>query len=371
MPLPEPDTGYAPLAFALPPWSTLTLSSGVRMHCIPDMTQELLSVTLVCGRGATEQTRPSQAVMTGAMLTRGTRMNTAPEIADIVDALGASIRSSGNRDAVSISISGLAKHHGTMIRILAECAVHPSFDEEEFERLRALYVSDHELSLAYPGYCASQAFSSLAYADHPYGTPLNGTKADLESVTAQDCRRFQDSMKDHAAWTVVVAGAFDHDVVTREVDEALADLRPSPSVRPDFRTASRSGLVTGYSVGPSAQQTVFQIGQHCIGRLDPDYAALTVLNTLFGEYFLSRLNSVLREEKGFTYGVHSSLAFRRHGYLFLAWSSVSAENLEESLSIVLREWQRLRDEPVPAEEFDLCRRYLSGMLATSIETPQQ
>lgn len=371
MPLPEPHIENPPVPFTLPSWSTVTLASGVRLHCVPDMTQELLTISLVCGQGATEQSRASQAVMTGAMLTRGTHSFTAPEIADIIDAVGASLRSSGNRDTVTMTISGLAKHREVMIRMLAECAVNPSFDPDEFERLRALYVSDHELSLAYPGYCASQAFGSLVYPSHPYGVPLNGTKADLERISAQDCREFYADMRRNARWTVVVAGACETDSIARELDAALADLQPAPTPRSQYPAQATSGIVTGFTCVESAQQTVFQVGQHCIGRLHPDYAALTVLNTLFGEYFLSRLNSVLREEKGFTYGVHSSLAFRRHGSLFLAWSSVSAENLEESLSIVHKEWTRLRDEPVPAEEFAICRQYLSGILATSIETPQQ
>ncbi|MFN5866279.1 MAG: M16 family metallopeptidase [Candidatus Kapaibacterium sp.] len=371
MPLPEPQSSQTIAPFTLPPWTTSTLAGGIRVHCIPDTTQELLTISFVCARGATEQTRASQAVMTGAMLTRGTHTHTAPQIADIIDAVGASIRASGTRDTVSLSVSGLAKHTDIMLRVAVDCILHPVFDAEEFERLRSLYLSDHELSLAYPGYCASQAFGAMMYKHHPYGNALNGTREDLLSITPEDCKAFYTEMRERSAWTVVVAGACNTENILRRLEEALTELRPLPAARAVYTASNSAHITTAYTCVESAHQAVFQVGHHCIGRLDPDYAALTVLNTLFGEYFLSRLNSVLREEKGYTYGVNSSLSFRRHGSMFLAWSSVRSENLEESLHIVHKEWRRLRDEPIPEAEFLLCRRYLSGILATSIETPQQ
>src|SRR5690606_26697055 len=111
-----------------------------------------------------------------------------------------------------------------------------------------------------------------------------------------------------------------------------------------------------------------RIGHVGPARDTPDYFALLVLNTIFGGAFTSRLNSRLREEKGFTYGAGSAFASRRHGGPFVASSAVFTGATAEAVGIVLREMERIRAEPVPAVELERAKNYLALGLPRRFET---
>jgi zinc protease len=122
---------------------------------------------------------------------------------------------------------------------------------------------------------------------------------------------------------------------------------------------------------PGAAQSVIVIGAAGVERTNPDYAAIEVMNTLLGGSFSSRLNSNLREEKGYTYGAGSGFSYRPLPGPFNAGSSVRTNVTDSSLVEFFKEFDRLRNEPVDPVELERAKAYLALGLAGEFETTTQ
>jgi predicted Zn-dependent peptidase len=122
---------------------------------------------------------------------------------------------------------------------------------------------------------------------------------------------------------------------------------------------------------PGAAQSVIMIGGPGVDRRSPDYPAITLMNTLFGGSFSSRINQILREQKGFTYGARSGFDWRRVPGPFVASSAVRTNVTDSSLAIFFSEFRRLRAEPVSAAELDRSRSYITLGALGDFETTRQ
>ncbi|MCL4865581.1 MAG: insulinase family protein, partial [Gemmatimonadales bacterium] len=108
---------------------------------------------------------------------------------------------------------------------------------------------------------------------------------------------------------------------------------------------------------PGAAQSVINIGGPGVERSSPDYPAISLMNTILGGSFSARLNDILREQKGFTYGANSGFSWRPVPGPFLASSAVRTDVTDSSLAIFFEQFRRIRDEPVPTDELERARAY--------------
>ena len=111
------------------------------------------------------------------------------------------------------------------------------------------------------------------------------------------------------------------------------------------------------------------MGLPVIGRENPDFFALKLLCTILGGYFGSRLMSNIREEKGYTYGISSSIAAMRYGSYLTISTQTGTEFTRPLIDEVFAEIDRLRNEPVPTDEFITVQNYLRGDMARTLDSP--
>jgi predicted Zn-dependent peptidase len=119
----------------------------------------------------------------------------------------------------------------------------------------------------------------------------------------------------------------------------------------------------------NANQNAVTIGKRVPTQHHPDSAGLKLLSTIFGGYFGSRLMSNLREEKGLTYGIHSSVVSFVHEAIFMVHAEVTAEKTDEAIREIFFEMQRLREELVPETELEPLRSYLLGRMLEDFDGP--
>ena len=122
---------------------------------------------------------------------------------------------------------------------------------------------------------------------------------------------------------------------------------------------------------PGAPQSELRIGHVGTKRLIVDFHALSVTNALLGGLFNSRLNRLLREERGYTYGVHSGFDMRRAAGPFAVRCAVESDVTAPAIVDIMSELERLREDPVEAAELDAARDYLIGVFPLRFETSAQ
>jgi predicted Zn-dependent peptidase len=122
---------------------------------------------------------------------------------------------------------------------------------------------------------------------------------------------------------------------------------------------------------PEAAQSEIRIGHSGVARNNPDYFALTVMNTILGGQFTSRINMNLRENKGYTYGARSGFPMYINGGSFVASGAVKSAVTDSSVIEFMKELRLIRDADVTAEELDFAKKSLILREPRNFETPGQ
>jgi predicted Zn-dependent peptidase len=366
-----PDVGEPP-SLALPEIEDYTLDNGLRVILVERDEVPLVSLELQLRGGASAHpvSKAGLAGFTADMLDEGTQSRSALQIAEVVELLGATLVSSAGYDASQIRLSVLRAKLEDALEVLADLVVRPTFPDDEMERVRRERRARVVQRADRPGALADDAFIRVLYGDdHPYGAPLLGTVESLERLTRDDVVEFHRTRYRPGQATLVVAG----DVVREDLDTLLAEVfegwSGSGQVPPELPVpAGATGGSVYLADKPGASQSEVRVGRVAVSRATDEYFTLTVMNTVLGGSFTSRLNMKLREEKGYTYGAGSFFDMRRANGPFEASAAVSTVSTDSAVRDFLSEILRLSQEPVPEDELSRARNYLSLRLPQRFET---
>jgi len=313
---------------------------------------------------------PGLATFTAAALQEGAGRLNALDLADEVGYLGARLFTGASYDAATITLHVPKRQIGRALDLLADVVLRPTFPDSEVARERDLRRTQILQQRDQPIAMANIAFSAIVFGPaHPYGRPLNGTEVSTAALNRDQIARFYQAYYRPNNTRVLVVG----DVTLSEAHALLAERFggwAAGDVAPVAEAPAPAGVPrTIYLVDkPGAAQSVFRIGQVGVPRSTPDYFALTVLNTILGGSFTSRLNQNLRETHGYTYGANSQFAMRRMAGPFLAASSVVTAKTDSSLIEFMKELRRIRDDTVPQAELAKAKAYIALGLPSEFET---
>ncbi len=302
----------------------------------------------------------------------GTTTRSALDLALAAEEMGTSLSTSCGWDGAYVSLQCLTPHLPASLDLAVDVLRNPTFPASEFERIHAQTLAalraerDSAEARTYRG-----LLRALYEHGHPYRLPIDGDEALVARLTRDDLRGFHQRFHGPGQAACIAAGDVDPDALARALDERLAgwtgpEVAPPERATPDRATRPRILLIDR----PGAAQAVVRVGHVGLRRLDPDFTDVMVLNQVLGGQFTSRLNSKLREEKGFTYGVRSHFDCRRGAGPFFIGASLQTDRLAEALTDLRHEVEDLVGDrpPTPAELNDARRALIEGQ-ARQFETP--
>lgn len=304
--------------------------------------------------------RPGLAHLTARLLTRGTARRSAAELDRAIEFVGGSLEADGERDGATLALDVLRRDLDLGLDLLAEVLRHPAFPEDEVDRMRERVRASIQESEQDPETVAARVLRRLAFPGHPYGRPVAGTEESVGRITREEVVAFYRAHYRPDRTVVAVAGA----VAAPEVEAALlrrfGDWRaegPVPLPPPPAPTGVPRALET---VGRDVTQATVYLGQATVGRAHPDFYALQVASQVLGGGSASRLYGRVREERGLAYSVFSDYAVGRYGGFFVVGFQSENARARETLALVRQELERLRQEPVGADELGRAKSYLIG-----------
>jgi zinc protease len=256
--------------------------------------------------------------------------------------------------------------------LFADVILKPSLPTSEFERIRKnrltelIQLKDRSTAIA------NQAYASILYgAAHPYGQALIGTEASITGMATSDLANYYKTHFFPNNSTLIIVG----DVNPVQIEQKIAGIFSGwqrgtvPSYT--LTDAPKASNTMVYLIDkPGAAQSSFRIGSIGVPRATKDYFALTVMNTILGGTFTSRLNQNLRETHGYTYGARSGFDMRRAAGPFTASAEIVAAKTDSGLIEFMKELNAIRDT-VPTDELNKAKRYLQLGLPADFETTQQ
>lgn len=349
------------------------LDNGMRVWCVPYGAIPVATATLVVSRGTGNDPadRHGLASLTGDLLDEGAGDHDAVTLAEAFARIGTQFDIDVGPDATTLTCSGLARALDRALDLMADVVMRPTLGASDFSRVRELRVSRLRQLSRSAGTVADRAYVSAVFGDHAYGHGALGTTSSLGAMTVDDARQFWAAMFGPTEATLIVVG----DVVSADVVAAARRAFGSWTAAPAPSTAAAAATLPDARVllvdRPGAAQSELRVGHVGPARSTPDYHALVVLNAVLGGQFTSRINRRLREEKGITYGAHTSFDFRRLAGSFSCDTSVQSDATADAVSDVLQEFERVGREAVAEEELAAARASLTRGYVRNFETVGQ
>ena len=376
----EPAKNRAPvskevLRVKLPRAVEMHLDNGLTVLILEDHRLPTISMSLEL-RSAGALFEPVEmtglASVTATMLREGTTTRTSKEIAEMVDRLAAGIGASAGQGGVgtSMSISGLTENFDQWFPLAVEVLLHPSFPADEWTKLKQRQLIALRNQRTSPQFLSLERFNKAVYGDHPAAI-LSATAASLEAITPEAMKKWHDERYTPQNTILGIAGDVTAAQIMPKLRSAFAAWKKTelknaavpvatPAAERRVMIVNRAGSV----------QTNLVMGNIAIDRHSPDYVPLMVMNQVLGGGGSARLFNNLREDKGYTYGAYSSLSAGEYAGPWEATSEVRTDVTEGAMREFFNEFNRIRDEKVPAAELEEKKRAVVARFALQLESPQ-
>ena len=363
-----PQPGPAP-EVRMGEYESFQLDNGLTVFVVENHKIPYVSLSLALDLDPIkEEDKAGYVSIAGDMLRRGTEARTKEELDEAIDFIGASLNTSGS----GLYASSLTKYVDTLMALASDVLLHPTFPQEELEKVRTEMISNLVANKTDPGAIASNVKTALRYGkDDPYGEIE--TEATVKNIERSDLvNYYQENFKPNEAYLAVV-GDITPDEARTLVEKYLGDWQkgdvPTREFAPPAPPSSRQVAIVDK---PGAVQTVLAFTYPVTLQMkDEDYLAAVAMNeVLGGGGFGSRLMQNLRETKAYTYGAGSGLSpDERVGY-FSAEAQVRTEVTDSAATEFLSEMTRMKQEGVTAQELENAKKVMSGRFARSLEDPR-
>ena len=355
----------------LKPHTKFTLDNGVDVYSVNAGAQDVLSVECVFYAGNSYEDKNIIAATTNFMLKNGTKTKKAFAINEHFDFYGAYLNRSCHNETATFTLHTLSKHLPKLLPEMAEMLTESIFPEEELAIYKQNQKQRLEVNLKKCDFVANRLIDEYLFGfHHPYGRYTS--PADYDSIQRDELVAFYKQFYTHGKCIMFVAGKLPSDIETQ-----------LNSVFGKLPFNQQSVAAKAVEVLPAAQkkyhiindengvQGAIRLARPFPNRHHPDFAKVQVLNNIFGGFFGSRLMSNIREDKGYTYGIHSYIQSLIQETAWMVSTEAGRDVCAATLDEVYKEMARLRDEIIPVEEIDLVRNYMMGGLLGDLDGPFQ
>jgi zinc protease len=347
------------------------LASGIPVYLLDGTRQEIVKIEFVFRSGSYQQKKPLVAQTVANLLKSGTKKRSSEEINHIWDFYGASLQVDAQKDIITVTVFCLTRHLRPILDILTEMLSESVFPEEEISVFLNNMRQRHIVNMKKVQHVARLEFTLLLYGkDHPYG--IFAREDDFKSVNRDDLLGYYNEYIQPGNAVCIIAGNFPEEIlnimddVFRKYSWNQTQLNGSPVF--DLKGTDTSKHMISMD---GAVQSAIRLGKTIINRDHPQYHKVSVTNTLLGGYFGSRLMQNIRQDKGYTYGIGSSIVTLLESAYFFISSQVGKDVCEMAMQEVYSELRNLRQKPAGILELKMLQNYLSASMLRSFDGPFQ
>ena len=351
----------------LKPYKKITLKNGVDVYTVEAGAEEVMSVEWVYYAGNWYEDKNLVAATTNLMLKNGTSQKTAFQVNEHFEYYGSYLNRSCQSETANITLHCLTKHIKELLPVVRELLTDSVFPEQELAIATQNMKQRLKVNLKKSEFVAGRLIDVYLYGEHhPYGR--YSREEDFDALTKEQLLEFYKNYYQQGKFVLFVAGRLP-DNLEELLNENFGDLSKKPV--PENKYAINKGEEKKYRVSndPDGVQGSIRIARPFISRHHPDYMKAQVLNTLFGGFFGSRLMDNIREDKGYTYGIHSYFQNHLHDAAWMISTEAGKDVCEPTIAEVYKEMKSLREELVEEDELLLVKNFLMGTVLGHLDGP--
>ena len=333
--------------------------------------QEVIEISLVFKAGIWQEPRTAVSQAVAALLKTGTHRRSSLEINEAIEYYGASLKVSANNDWAFVTLHCLSKHVTKILPTLKEMITEAAFTEGELEIYQQNALQRLAVNLRQSDFVANRNIDALLFgAAHPYGKYTEAK--DIQALDTEGLRAFHKQHYTAGNCRIFVAGNFGDDVLKAVADTFGEDdwdqnVSHVATNVPDILSSEQKML--RIINDEKSVQGAIRMARMIPQRHDPVFPELFVMNTVFGGYFGSRLMANIREDKGYTYGIYSSMLSYRHAGVMMIGTEAGKEVCERAIIEIKKEMRLMRTTLVPEQELLLVKNYLLGSILGDLDGP--
>ena len=355
----------------LKPYQKFTLDNGVEVYAYEGGAQEVLLVDMVFDAGNTYEQKNWVAAATNFLLKNGTSTKSSFEITDAFEFYGAHLNRTCTNETATVTLHCLTKHFEEVIPLMGEIISEATFPEKEIAILKQNQIQRLLLNLKKGDFIANRLIDEYLFGfQHPYGK--YSVEEDYKNINREDLVQFYDQYYKQGKCVIFIAGKLPTNIqslLNKYVGQLPLNKKEiKEQVHPIVSASQKK-----YSIVNDAAsvQGSIRLARPFPTRHHPDFPAAQVLNNIFGGFFGSRLMSNIREDKGYTYGIHSYLQNYKHAGVWMVSTDAGKDVCKATIEEVYKEMKRLRETLVEPDELKLVKNYMLGALLGDLDGPFQ
>ena len=367
---PAPDSE---ISFTLPAMENFTLSNGLKVIFVKKDKLPILQLNLVINSGSKfdPENKKGLSNLCSMAIDEGAGKYNALELSEEFDTLGTNFGVYGDQDSSYIYLQTLSEFTDRSLELFSTVVTTPRFYEDDFDRekrkitVRLMQLQDEADEIA------DEVSENLIFGGtSAYSYPNLGYPDTIDKITISDVKDFYKKYFNPGNSFLIVVG----DAVLNQLEEKLNTyLGNWGGVSSDSGSEEVSpSSIKGIHIvdKPSAVQSEIRVGHLSTKRSAADYFPKMLLNTVLGGQFTSRLNLNLREDKGYTYGIHSRFNYFKDAGYFYVSTSVGAENTGSAVEEIMKEIRGIKNGVKP-EELEFAKSSLIRKFPANFETYRQ
>lgn len=312
------------------------------------------------------------ASLMATLLTQSTTKTSAEEVENKLNRMGSNVSISAGNEEIIANISCLNKNLEATLAIIEEALLMPKFDSEEFEIEKKQQMDGIIQGQSNAGVLADGVYNKLLYGtDHIMSVSSRGTLETNGSITLEDVKAYYKNLSVNNL-KVIVSGDVDQKTIIGKLAflnklNNVAFVEPNEPSTPtidktriyfvDKKGAAQSEIRMGYLATP---YSVYD-----------DFYRNNIMNFAFGGAFNSRVNYLLREVKGWTYGCRSSFNGSKYAGPFTFSGGFKANTTDSTLKELMVEIKKYADNGINQDELDFTKSSMAQSDALKYESPFQ
>jgi zinc protease len=351
----------------LKPYEKATLANGTDIYAVNAGAEDVLQIEWVFYAGNWFEKKNLVAATTNFLLKNGTSTKNAFQVNEHFEYYGSYLNRHCYNETATITLHCLSKHLAVLLPVVREMIMDSVMPENELAIYKQNMQQRLRVNLKKCDFVAGRLIDTYLYGEnHPYGRYTRFE--DFEAINKEELVDYYKTFYQQGKLLMFVAGKLPQDVFGL-LDKNFGDLPFQSLAVGDI--ASELAVEKKYRVvnDPQGVQGAIRIAAPFPNRHHPDFMKAQVLNNVFGGFFGSRLMSNIREEKGYTYGIHSYLENHIAESAWVISTEAGKDVCEATITEVYKEMEELRNEPVDAEELLLVRNYMIGSILGDLDGP--
>lgn len=345
------------------------LKNGVEVYAVNAGAEEVLSLEWVFYAGNWQEDQNLVAASANFLLRNGTSTKTAFQINEHFEYYGSYLNRACYNETATITLHSLSRHIEELLPVVKELIVDSTMPEEELAIFKQNMKQRLKVNLKKSDFVAGRVIDvSLFGENHPYGKYSKAE--DFDAIRQDQLVPFYEQYYKQGKLIIFAAGKLPsnlEELLNRYFGDLPNKETGLKKIAIEPATEKKSRIIND----PDGVQGSIRIARPFPNRHHPDFMKVQVLNALFGGFFGSRLMSNIREDKGYTYGIHSYLQNHMHESAWMVSTEAGKDVCEAAIAEVYKEMKDLREELVDEEELLLVRNYLIGGILGELDGPFQ